>query len=397
MRRISAVIGPRTRLVAVVVAIVGYPTLFGGADARLAAATTPNVASVWRVQVGRLGPAVITSLAGEAQLSVDFHGLEPSARFAIALRNGACGTGGATIAQWAGVASDEAGRLGHDYGATASEGSSLFSGATISISVEPGDQCATLAAPQSCAAAKARQTWRDLVLIYPSTSVTYTRPDGTRTPFTASFSPEELSTVRSDAMSLPGRVSSMSQGEVAMDVSVVIADHPLRSLSSISAPVIGRGYVVGVADVREDLDRFAPIGTFDVVTVVAKGWNDQEAVPFFSWGIAYSPTLETNDAGLTSVVSVSRSSGAPGYVMIHEWLHIVVDDLRDAGYSLPSVDQYAGGEWGPPDEARDTAAITSYMRGQVTDGQGKALGGLTSDLWQFATPTVRPRECPPGG
>jgi hypothetical protein len=67
----------------------------------------------------------------------------------------------------------------------------------------------------------------------------------------------------------------------------------VQPLKCFDEPLIGRGYLVRAGDVREDLDRFAPIGSFDVVTVVVKAWNDQDAVPFFSWGIAYSPTLDS--------------------------------------------------------------------------------------------------------
>jgi hypothetical protein len=33
------------------------------------------------------------------------------------------------------------------------------------------------------------------------------------------------------------------------------------------------------------------------------------------------------------------------------------------------------------------------MRGEVTNDRGEPLGGLTSNLWHFGTPTLRPPEC----
>lgn len=194
-------------------------------------------------------------------------------------------------------------------------------------------------------------SWRILVLIYKNTNfAAATDPQGRavpNTPFVAAMRDPQVQDVRNTVNQMPGIASALSGGRARIGtMDIVEVDRALSSLS----PEGTQNVWVGPADVRPELDAYAPEGSYDSVIVVfrndkpGQGGPKMSGVGPTSFGLAVGPLVGsprerwrdgTNGAGYAMIALPGDekplgTTGERGYsVFLHEWLHSVEATYRD--------------------------------------------------------------------
>lgn len=227
--------------------------------------------------------------------------------------------------------------------------------------------------------------WRGVVLFYRETDVTYTDTDGRtrRLRTTMTNSMESLtSSVLSDFRT---SVRNWSGGLVTLDLDIVKVPHPVTELG-----MLGNSYWVGPAQVRQDINDYAPAGAYDSVFVVwePKDRASGERIPTAAWGLTLPPGSWANGAGFSSVITPTwewwwTDSVAPEEVFIHEWMHQVIFWQEHQG--RPGIDLHAASKYGY--EATNGTWkrwLQDVMQGKVWDGQRYI--GVTPEMWAADSP-----------
>ena len=214
----------------------------------------------------------------------------------------------------------------------------------ISLIVGSKYRCATLPGSRPCKTASltAPPTWRVLILVYPNAAFNYRDAAGTNTSFTSAMTDAEIATVRAAADGMPASVNTWSSGHANAAVTVVIASHPLSSISAL--PVFlgtpSPGVIVVTADdVRADLVTLAPHGAYDSVITVWKAGSDQARVALPYAGLALGSDPQTNAQIATAALTQGLDEASSRIVLIHEWLHGAILFLSQAtGCAGPTPD-----------------------------------------------------------
>jgi len=247
---------------------------------------------------------------------------------------------------------------------------------------QPTQQPVASAAPQPTAAPAA--TWKGIVLIYPGTDVTYTRADGTDYHLTSQMSGTMRDLVLNTVQRFSRSVNNWSGGNVAMDLDIVEVPHNVTALDRL-----GDGYWLGPRSVRDDLDHYAPDGTYDSIFVVWKARDDKERIPVGGWGLTLPPGSWANGAGYSSIITPSEmwwwtDSTNPEEVFVHEWMHQVL--YWQEQHERLSLDLHGGASYGY-ESVNGTWKrwLSDLMKGEVRDGNHYT--GVDRAMWAADQPT----------
>ncbi|MEP7157854.1 MAG: hypothetical protein ABI797_00360 [Chloroflexota bacterium] len=266
-----------------------------------------------------------------------------------------------------------------------------WKGATLIVApaISPGEntpvptgQPEPTAAPQEAAAPAA--TWKAVVLVYPSTNVTFKRADGTEYHMNTQMGSEMHDLVLNTLHRFPRAVANWSDGLVKMDLDIVEVPHAITSLDKL-----GAGYWVGPSSIEQDLDRYAPDGRYDSIFVVWKARDQHEFVPVGGWGLSLPPGAWANGAGYSSIITPSdmwwwTDSVAPEEVFVHEWMHEVLYWQEQHGRL--NLDLHAGESYGyQSTNGTWKRWLSDVMQGKVRDGNH--FTGVDRDMWAADQPT----------
>ena len=360
-----------------------------------AAFSTKWATRVWETEIGTAGPVIIAlEPSGWGQAWVGLTGLRPSTRYSIALYQGTCAALGSRIAYDRTSTTMDDGTLDWDLNAlTPAQMRAIKAAPHVSIAVGSSRRCATFpASSTSCAVRSSPAPWKDLVLVYPGTAVTYRTADGSNATLAASFSAAELDQIRASVAAAPGLASTWSGGTAALRVSVVVVDHALRS---VTAQGTAGAYVVTENDIRADLNRYAPIGRYDNVTVIWKASPDAATLsPLSTWGTSGScVSIHVNSTGFTTL-PVTDVAAPLTTEMLHLWLESVAGYYAHFGYGpIPDLNAFGAGGYAYDPTSGWAGFYSAFMTGRVVDAQGAALGGISRTTWASGTPVTRPVGC----
>jgi hypothetical protein len=350
---------------------------------------------LWQTEIGTAGSAIIArEPSGWGQAWVFLSGLRPSTHYYMAVRGGTCGALGTVIAYDGTPQTDSTGTLNWDLNAlTPAQMRTIQNAVHVSIVVGSTRRCATFPAPAtSCAARASPAPWKDLILVYPETAITYRAADGTDTSLAAAFTSAELDQLQSDAAAMPALASAWSGGATSLRVTVTVVDHALRSVSPQGT---GGGYAVTENDIRTDLNAFAPIGRYDNVTVVWKASTGASTeMPLWGWGTAGScVSVHVNSTGFTTLAVTDVAAPITGE-LLHLWLETAAGYYSHFGFlPMPDVNAIDNRAYTYDPVNGWASFYQAFMTGSVVDAQGKPLGGITKAMWASGTPTTRPVGC----
>ena len=227
--------------------------------------------------------------------------------------------------------------------------------------------------------------WRGLVLLYTETDVTFKKADGSNYHLQATMSSSMKSLVQDTLGRFHNSVRNWSGGLVTLDLDVKTMTHPITSLGEL-----GSSYWVGPAQVRDDINQFAPTGTYDSIFVIWQAKDaSNEKVPVGGWGLTLPPGSWANGAGYSSVITPTwewwwTGSAAPEEVLVHEWMHEVI--YFNEQHDRPAVGLHDAEEYGYHQDAEGTWRpwLKDVMQGKVWDGT--KFIGVTPEMWAAGSP-----------
>jgi hypothetical protein len=233
-------------------------------------------------------------------------------------------------------------------------------------------------------AAQPVATWKGIVLVYTQTDVTFDKADGSSYHLKTTMTNSMQNLLDSVLGKFHASVRNWSGGLVTMDLDIVRVPHPVTELG-----LLGSTYWVGPSQVRQDINDYAPAGSYDSVFVV---WEAKDAsgerVPTSAWGLTLPPGSWANGAGYSSIITPTwewwwTDSVAPEEVFIHEWMHQVI--YFNEQHDRPSVDLHAATDYGySAVNGTWKRWLSDVMQGKVWDGQ--KFIGITPEYWAAGTP-----------
>jgi hypothetical protein len=228
-------------------------------------------------------------------------------------------------------------------------------------------------------------TWKTLVLMYRETDVTFKRADGSNYRLRARMSDFMYDLALKTVRRTVGTVNAWSGKMAALDMKIVDVPNAVTSVAPF-----GGGYWVGPQNVKPDLDRYAPTGSYDSIVIIFPPKDANGVVlPVPAWGLTVAPGPWANGAGFTSLKTPLENwwwtdATYPEEVFIHEWMHQVLFFHETTGYTnlnLQHEAQYGytktNGTW--------KAWLSDVMQGKVRDGT--RLLGINADAWRAGKPT----------
>ncbi len=243
----------------------------------------------------------------------------------------------------------------------------------------------TVAPPTPAPGATPAATWKGIVLLYTSTDVTYTRSDGTDYHLTATMSTDMHDLVLDTVGRFERSVGTWSNDLVHLNLDIVEVPHPITALDSLSGGI----YWVGPDSIKADMNRYAPVGSYDSIFVVWQARDAHEIIPVGGWGLTLPPGSWANGAGFSSVIAPSdmwwwTNAVAPGEVFVHEWLHQVV--YWNEAHDRLDLNLHAGPDYGYQSENGSWRRwLSDVMTGNIWDTDHYT--GVSRDMWAADQPT----------
>jgi hypothetical protein len=249
-------------------------------------------------------------------------------------------------------------------------------------------------------AADAPPVWKVLWLNYSETDVTIERGGSSRR-YTVSQSDADKNIIASMPDKFTSYIERSADNNVHIAVDYVCPSDPIKSVTKLSAD----NYWVSAADVKSDIDKYAPTGKYDSIIVSAR----IDGIPRNYWGMAQGMSELSNGAGYSFVafldgdadwyMTATSDNPYPEEVYVHEWLHQLESFYRDKGYEFPGIDE------------ADTAAYgyiransigyngwhifyADIMSGKVYNKVTKKYIGITSEMWHLTPTTSQPVTTP---
>jgi hypothetical protein len=245
------------------------------------------------------------------------------------------------------------------------------------LSQDSGSSTAPIAGPPA--------TWKGILLIYRDTDVTFTRSDGNSYRLRTRMSDSMYKMSRDVVNKFVNSARNWSDSYASMDLKIV--DVP-RAITSLDA--LGNGtYWVGPRTVREDMNKYAPSGTYDSIFVLWQANDDKVRIPLGGWGLTVPPGPWANGAGYSSITTPGQNwwwtdAKYPQEVFVHEWMHQVLFLHENAGRL--KLDLHADAQYGyKPISGSYKHWLADVMRGLVKDGS--KYRGVTYEIWRSETPT----------
>ena len=225
--------------------------------------------------------------------------------------------------------------------------------------------------------------WRALLIVYRELKVSL--PDGRwrKRRFHHVAKEEEAADAIESFRAFAGLVAELTSGVARIEANIVEAGVPLTSLTQET----GGYFWPSPDDVRNELDAFAPAGSYESIFVFwpQNDFKKETTIPCRGWGLGMGASNSSN--GATYAVDANAPSAmwrgeAPGEVWLHEWLHGVCHHFQSKGHSMPERDA-DGAEL--HDYVRSpTQGWTQYYRdlmtGQVSENGGRL--GIPLAAWR---------------
>jgi hypothetical protein len=227
--------------------------------------------------------------------------------------------------------------------------------------------------------------WKSLLLVYSKIDVRY-RGRGRRSHrFAYALSEEEVLNAVASFERFPVLIEELTSERAGIEFGV---NRIGRSLSSLT-PIGEEAYWPSPDDTREELDRFAPPGSFDSIFVLWPQRNlvDGTSIPSAGWGLAIAASRWSNDATYAAVANVEASTWqvpVVGEVWLHEWLHGVCAFFARKGFLMPQGDADGGARHGYSRSPVSgwTVYYRDLMSGNVIENGQRT--GIPLDAWQSA-------------
>lgn len=232
-------------------------------------------------------------------------------------------------------------------------------------------------------------TWRVLLLVYRNTDVDYIE-GGVTKHMTTSMSQADIDKALARFNRFKQYVSDYSAGEANIDATVVQISRPVNSITAI-----GSSYWLSPNDIRNELNTYAPRGTYDSVEALWQSCSSSlnTCIPPFGWGSSVSASDWSNGATYASMIFGWswwwdwEADSAQLY--LHEWLHGAMDFYSSLGYVMPVGGLDSAGEHGYTKSPVDSWATwyRAVMTGQVWEPSLGRYVGITPAAWRRGTIT----------
>jgi len=275
----------------------------------------------------------------------------------------------------------------------------LFSPAVLVLVLVSLTAPALLAASQTSASPA---PWRVLVMVYESTDIA--EPDQytanirdiaqimpgmwgdlmTGKPAEDSWSPQLSAGARArldDSLSqLPTLISEWSDGRATITISTVYTGHPLFATGDSQR----LGATVEAANVRADIDRYAPNGLYDSIFAVWRNLGPDGPSVTFHAGVAFPSLDKASGAYFASIplkALFEDQTDLRGFreVFVHEWLHQVIAENHAHGINnVPELHD-------PTAYGFESVGTWSHWYAAMMDGSLAHRFGV--DALSFALPT----------
>lgn len=220
------------------------------------------------------------------------------------------------------------------------------------------------AAPVLYPTLRVMPVWRALLLIYPHINVDYTDSDGTSRHLTSTMSQNDILNGLQSFQQFASTANQFSNAEALVQYEIVYVTRPINTLTSAG----NNTYWLSPDDTRQELDQYAPPGTYDSIFIYwprANSAHDQW-IPSYGWGLALGPGSWSNGATYAAVHNGPDYWWGPtgSHVWLHEWLHGVCGFYSGKGYPMPAGDADGGGSHGYVDSP--TTGWADYYRDLMT-------------------------------
>lgn len=224
--------------------------------------------------------------------------------------------------------------------------------------------------------------WRALLIVYRETDVKLPARLRRKQRFHQIASDDEVNDAVASFRAFPLLAAELSFGAAKVNPNIVEADAPLRTLS----PQGDRNYWPSPDDTREELDRFAPAGSYESIFVFwpQNDFRKGTSIPCRGWGLGMGSSDWSHGATYAVVANAQSDAWrreAHGEVWLHEWLHGVCHHFAQQGHALPERD--ADGAELHGYLRSPSAGWTEYYRDLMTGNvseKGK-LCGIPCEAW----------------
>jgi hypothetical protein len=227
--------------------------------------------------------------------------------------------------------------------------------------------------------------WKSLFLIYSSIDVRYRNHENRPKRFVHGLSEQEIRDAVDSFAQFPPLVEELTSGKAGIEYQIHSIERQLTSVTQIGQGI----FWPSPDDTREEIDRFAPAGSYDSIFVL---WPQRDLVADLSiqsggWGLAIAASDWSNEATYAAVANTESwrwQIPVIGEVWLHEWLHGVCAFFASKGYLMPHGDADGGARHGY-NQSSVSGWIDYYrdlMSGKVLENSKRT--GIPLDAWQSA-------------
>ena len=235
----------------------------------------------------------------------------------------------------------------------------------------------------ACPSQQLASVWRAVVLVYRNAEVDYTDGGGKQQHFSNKLADEEVRAAVWSFRQFPSLAYEHSNRQAVVQYAIV---YPTRAINSVTK--CGKDdYWISPNDVREEINKYAPKGTYDSILVLAPLSNHStgKSVPSGGWGLAIGPSDWSNGATYCTVGNApvdGWNEPRPGEVWLHEWLHGVCAHFAGKGITMPAGDADAGGSHGYEHSSVEGWGefYRDLMNGRVLEKKRRT--GITKAAWE---------------
>jgi hypothetical protein len=226
--------------------------------------------------------------------------------------------------------------------------------------------------------------WKSLLLIYPAIEVQLHRRSQRSQHFAYVLSDQEVQDAVMSFRRFPLLVEELTSGRAGIQFEISYVQRCLTSLTRVRKGILWPS----PTDTREEIDRYASLGSCDSIFVLwpQRNLTDGSSVRSDAWGLAMGASSWSNQATYATITNAESSRWrvpVVGEVWLHEWLHGVCGYFCSRGYRMPAGDADGGARHGYIQST--VSGWTDYYRdlmtGNVIDG-GKATG-IPLDAWRY--------------
>ncbi len=227
------------------------------------------------------------------------------------------------------------------------------------------------------------QEWRTLLIIKHETDLQIKDQPAVRTRIPA----DNIAAVsRAFTEHTPAFVSELTDGRLKWQPDVVVSPRPVTSIS----PMGNNTFWLSPADVKEDIQQYAPLGKYDGVLFYWKAVNDDGKGLNVGFGWSLGPNEGAHFAGFSSVhYAPTGSWGSDSEVtevFLHEWEHQIEAFYSGKGIKLPKGGLHVDASYGYKHHPTRfwKPWYRDFLTGNVLEPDG-TRSGLGEKAWALGT------------